>query len=51
MDEEGKKQWKRVELETCLDGLCATEELADYACASCAQKVKAEKWVRAHKAC
>ena len=43
VDEEGKKLWKPVELEACLDSLCATEELADYACSSCGKKVKAEK--------
>ena len=45
--EEGKKLWQDVNLEDCLDSLCAVEELADYACASCGRKVCAEKWVAA----
>ena len=43
MDEEGKKQWKEVPLQQCLDDLCAVEELADYACSNCGRKLKAEK--------
>lgn len=42
---DGKKLWKGVKLDECLDTLCATEELADYSCESCGKKVQAEKWV------
>lgn len=41
--EEGKKIWKEVQLGESLDSLCATEELADYACSNCGKKVRAEK--------
>ncbi|ORX39093.1 hypothetical protein BD324DRAFT_618491 [Kockovaella imperatae] len=41
--EEGKKLWKPVELEACLNALCAPEELSDYACSNCGRKVRAEK--------
>jgi ubiquitin carboxyl-terminal hydrolase 5/13 len=44
--EEGKKIWKEVSLEQCLDALCASEGLADYACSSCGRKVAAEKYVQ-----
>ena len=43
VDADGKKLWKEVQLEQCLDTLCAVEELADYACSSCGKKVRAEK--------
>lgn len=43
--EGGKKLWQEVKLEVCIDSLCMTEKLADYACASCQKKVGAEKCV------
>lgn len=46
VDEDGKKLWQEVKLEECLDTLCAVEDLADYACASCGKKVRAEKYVK-----
>lgn len=41
--DEGRKLWKEVQLEGCLDALCATEDLADYACSHCGKRVRAEK--------
>lgn len=41
--DDGKKIWKEVRLEESLDALTAIEELADYACATCNARVKAEK--------
>lgn len=41
--EDGKKIYQEVELEQCLEELCAVEELADYACSVCRTKVVAEK--------
>ncbi|KAL7421331.1 ubiquitin C-terminal hydrolase Ubp14 [Cryptotrichosporon argae] len=41
--EDGKKMFKPVALEDSLQGLCATEQLADYACSHCGIKVAAEK--------
>lgn len=41
--EDGKKLFKEVTLAESLDTLCATEELADYACSACGKKVRAEK--------
>ncbi|GMK55843.1 hypothetical protein CspeluHIS016_0208990 [Cutaneotrichosporon spelunceum] len=41
--EDGKKHFQPVTLESCIDALCATEELADYACGTCKKKVRAEK--------
>ena len=43
VDAEGKKLWDPVELGECLDTLCAVEDLADYSCANCGKKVRAEK--------
>lgn len=43
MDADGKKQFKQVMLEECLDSLCATERLTDYNCSNCQKKVTAEK--------
>jgi ubiquitin carboxyl-terminal hydrolase 5/13 len=40
---DGKKLYKQVELEQCLESLCATETLSDYSCSSCQKKVAAEK--------
>jgi len=45
VDAEGKKLWQEVRLEECLNSLCAVEDLADYACASCGRRVRAEKYV------
>lgn len=46
VDEDGKKKFEPVKLEESLEALCATEELGDYACASCGHRVKAEKSTR-----
>ena len=43
VDEEGKKKWKPVELESCIGALCASEQLDEYSCSSCGKKVTAEK--------
>ncbi|CAK9781692.1 ubiquitinyl hydrolase [Cutaneotrichosporon oleaginosum] len=43
VDESGKKLFKPVTLESCIDVFCAPEELTDYACSSCNKKVRAEK--------
>ncbi|BEJ00479.1 hypothetical protein CcaverHIS631_0503360 [Cutaneotrichosporon cavernicola] len=43
VDEDGKKHFQPVTLESCIDALCATEELTDYACSTCEKKVRAEK--------
>lgn len=43
VNEDGKKLYKPVTLESCLDALCAPEELTDYACSNCGEKVRAEK--------
>ena len=41
--DDGKKLWKEVTVEESLGALCASEELADYACSSCGKKVRALK--------
>jgi ubiquitin carboxyl-terminal hydrolase 5/13 len=43
VNEDGKKLWKQVKLEECLDSFCATETLSDYSCSNCQKKVTAEK--------
>jgi ubiquitin carboxyl-terminal hydrolase 5/13 len=43
VNEEGKKLYQGVGLEECIEGLCAVEELGDYACSSCGNKGRAEK--------
>ena len=43
VNEDGKKLWKQVRLEECLDSFCETETLSDYSCSSCQKKVAAQK--------
>jgi ubiquitin carboxyl-terminal hydrolase 5/13 len=43
VNEDGKKLWRGVRLEDCLETLCGVERLADYACGTCQAKVEAEK--------
>lgn len=45
VNEDGKVLFKPVALEECLDALCAPEELSDYACSNCGEKVRAIKYV------
>lgn len=42
VDEDGRKLFKSVTLESCIDALCAPQELTDYACSSCGKKVRAQ---------
>ncbi|KAK4684371.1 ubiquitin carboxyl-terminal hydrolase 5/13, partial [Tremellales sp. Uapishka_1] len=46
VDDGGKRSYQEVELTSCLQALCATEELADYSCGHCGTKVTAEKSTR-----
>jgi ubiquitin carboxyl-terminal hydrolase 5/13 len=43
VNEDGKKLFKQVNLEECLDSFCATETLSDYSCSNCQKRVAAEK--------
>jgi ubiquitin carboxyl-terminal hydrolase 5/13 len=43
VNEDGKKLFKQVRLEECLDSFCATETLSDYSCSNCQKRVTAEK--------
>jgi ubiquitin carboxyl-terminal hydrolase 5/13 len=43
--EDGKKLFKPVTLEQCIQDLTASEKLTDYACGNCNKKVTATKWV------
>ncbi|EKD02548.1 ubiquitin carboxyl-terminal hydrolase 14 [Trichosporon asahii var. asahii CBS 8904] len=40
--EDGKKTFRPVTLESCIEALCAPEELTDYACGTCGKRVRAE---------
>lgn len=40
--EDGKKTFKPVTLESCVEALCAPEELTDYACGTCGKRVRAQ---------
>ncbi|EIW65829.1 hypothetical protein TREMEDRAFT_72540 [Tremella mesenterica DSM 1558] len=46
VDAEGRKLWDRVQFTECIEDLCAVEELAEYACANCGTKGKAQKSLR-----
>lgn len=43
VSEDGKKLYEGVELESCLEQLCAEEPVAEYQCANCKEKTTAYK--------
>lgn len=43
VSEDGKKLYEGVELESCLEQLCAEEPVAEYQCANCKDKTTAYK--------